>query len=481
MKIKIGRNALCPCGSGKKYKNCCLGKIVSANKDLSYRKLRDVHDQLVDKLFKYAAKSLGPDVLIFAWGNFIFYTDEIYDENSLHKQVFFPWMLYHWFPDADCFETEDDFKEWDDYTIAESFAEDYSNQLSAIEKQFIDIVISTPYSFYEIIECQPGIGFTLKNILTDQEIDVQEQMGSKNAQKNQIIFAQVIQIDSIGMMMGTSSYYFSPAYKIDVLELKADIEEEGSIGELELFEWEDEIRMLYFDLFDRISTPPQLTNTDGDPLILHELFYDIKSLDLVFEKLSVLAIGTKRKELLEHAEIDEKGNLLSVEFPWLKKGNPKHKSWENTVLGHIVIEKNRLKVNVNSEKRAERIKEKIQALLGNKAKYKTTKIQSLESLQEKKEDFSQHAQTQETEELMKNPEMQILIEQQMEQHWQNWIYDKLPALNNKTPAEMVKDKIGREKVKALLEDFELREKNAPPHLKQMKYIKQVKKRLGLSD
>jgi hypothetical protein len=24
--MKIGRNAACPCGSGKKYKNCCLKK-----------------------------------------------------------------------------------------------------------------------------------------------------------------------------------------------------------------------------------------------------------------------------------------------------------------------------------------------------------------------------------------------------------------------------------------------------------------------
>ena len=23
--FKVGRNELCPCGSGKKYKNCCLG------------------------------------------------------------------------------------------------------------------------------------------------------------------------------------------------------------------------------------------------------------------------------------------------------------------------------------------------------------------------------------------------------------------------------------------------------------------------
>jgi hypothetical protein len=29
--MKIGRNAPCPCGSGKKYKNCCLASEASAN------------------------------------------------------------------------------------------------------------------------------------------------------------------------------------------------------------------------------------------------------------------------------------------------------------------------------------------------------------------------------------------------------------------------------------------------------------------
>ena len=24
--VKVGRNDLCPCGSGKKYKNCCIDK-----------------------------------------------------------------------------------------------------------------------------------------------------------------------------------------------------------------------------------------------------------------------------------------------------------------------------------------------------------------------------------------------------------------------------------------------------------------------
>ena len=32
-KIKVGRNDPCPCGSGKKYKNCCLDKDMAAGKN----------------------------------------------------------------------------------------------------------------------------------------------------------------------------------------------------------------------------------------------------------------------------------------------------------------------------------------------------------------------------------------------------------------------------------------------------------------
>lgn len=34
MKEKIGRNDLCPCGSGKKYKWCCLGSRLTRNEAL---------------------------------------------------------------------------------------------------------------------------------------------------------------------------------------------------------------------------------------------------------------------------------------------------------------------------------------------------------------------------------------------------------------------------------------------------------------
>ena len=45
--VKIGRNDPCPCGSGKKYKNCCAGKpFPMANKAVGYM-LDQQHGQLV--------------------------------------------------------------------------------------------------------------------------------------------------------------------------------------------------------------------------------------------------------------------------------------------------------------------------------------------------------------------------------------------------------------------------------------------------
>lgn len=36
MNVKIGRNTPCPCGSGKKFKKCCLGHLSSQTSAASY-------------------------------------------------------------------------------------------------------------------------------------------------------------------------------------------------------------------------------------------------------------------------------------------------------------------------------------------------------------------------------------------------------------------------------------------------------------
>ena len=63
--MKIGRNDPCPCGSGKKYKKCCLNKPSQVHKfkhDISivYAGIKNINSQLIKKSndLPYASASL---------------------------------------------------------------------------------------------------------------------------------------------------------------------------------------------------------------------------------------------------------------------------------------------------------------------------------------------------------------------------------------------------------------------------------------
>lgn len=43
--MKLGRNDPCPCGSGKKYKKCCLDKQAQPSQALYYRRLSEAHSE----------------------------------------------------------------------------------------------------------------------------------------------------------------------------------------------------------------------------------------------------------------------------------------------------------------------------------------------------------------------------------------------------------------------------------------------------
>ncbi|MCU9814855.1 SEC-C metal-binding domain-containing protein [Paraclostridium sp. AKS73] len=56
MKVTVlGRNELCPCGSGKKYKKCCLNKdVVSERASRKIVLSQKQYSQLYSKLYEYS-------------------------------------------------------------------------------------------------------------------------------------------------------------------------------------------------------------------------------------------------------------------------------------------------------------------------------------------------------------------------------------------------------------------------------------------
>jgi hypothetical protein len=55
-----GRNEPCPCGSGRKYKHCCLKANDAA--DFRWRQIRSAEGRLVPELLELSLKECGPEL-----------------------------------------------------------------------------------------------------------------------------------------------------------------------------------------------------------------------------------------------------------------------------------------------------------------------------------------------------------------------------------------------------------------------------------
>ena len=102
MNAKINRNDPCYCGSGKKFKKCCIseGRIIVSDK--SWQKLRETEGKLVDGILMPYVVSVAEDLLAFAWEDFWLEHENFPEEwcANVAQQLLSPWMLFDWKPDA---------------------------------------------------------------------------------------------------------------------------------------------------------------------------------------------------------------------------------------------------------------------------------------------------------------------------------------------------------------------------------------------
>lgn len=475
----VNRNAPCPCGSGKKYKKCCLQKYQA--RESLWRQLRNTEEQLSQKLIAYLAEEYPHEILSDAWTAFVNYRENpVFEFDSVENMMFFPWLLFNWIPDPDLAE---DLDLPSGERLAEAYLARHESTLSGLEKELIRLSVEAPLSFYEILEIFPGQGFKLRDIFTGREVDLMERVGSQNARLHHILLLKNIQYQDVAIAIGTAPTLIPPRYKIEIIQLRSDMQEESEVPtDQDLKQWEDQIRELYFKIREQLIRPPVITNTDGDPLCFHELHYEITASPAeAFEKLQTLAAAAATpEELLEEAEFDAAGKLVSIEFPWARKGYRGMPSFSNTTLGHLIISKNKLTASVNSENRATKLDREIRKRLGNRVKHLSTEIKPLDEMLEKAGGPSlEEEEEEEKQALLNSPEIQEYLDQTLHDHWKSWLDMTIPALGGMTPRQAIQTAAGREMVKALLDDIEDTEKRGQGNLKQQKYIDWVRKELGL--
>jgi len=481
--LKTGRNEPCPCGSGRKHKACCLNE---AQPSLPTRaaQVRRVQSDLEQRLVTWARRELGDDAIpaateAFTLGRFVI------EPSGAEEQLFVPWLLYSWHPrrPGTTVRSED----LDDApSIAESYLHARAAQLSASERGFLRAVFEEPFSFYDIEGCKPGQSLLLRDILRGVRREAIEVSGSQGPRPGDILFCRVVPFDDVSLIIGSGSIVMNPECKEPILDLRGTLREDlGDIGPELLQALDDQLRELYFIIRDKLLNPPapKLCNSDGDPLLFHEITYELQSPDDALQALSPLATHHTLEDLRRDAQLDGAGRVKEAKFSWVRSGSKLNPALENTVLGSISIEGQRLTVEVNSERRAKQIMAEIRKRLKGDATHFKTTARSTEALlrasrrgSNKKERESQEA---ERRRLMESPEVQARIRSMLEAHWSTWPEQPLPALKGKSPLDAVKDPEGREMVDALLAMAERQEEKHSQTGAPFDFT-QIRRRLGLA-
>lgn len=465
MNEKTGRNDPCPCGSGKKYKKCCLsiedkqsrGFPEIADKDwLALRRLEGVvFDQ---HLLPFATQELPQEVIKYALAD-CFPEDlpESFDERAFFDQFFLPWFLFNWLPYDDFGLTQF----VPEISLAANYLTLYGDQLNAREKRFIQAMNQTYYSFYAVLEVKLNESLLVKDILLGTTHTLKERQGTHQLKRGDIVFSRILTLEDQSIFVGMAPLIVPADYHTNLLDFKRWLIEENENNPLTTESLREEFEFdLHQHFFEVITAaynrpPPTLVNTDGDLFQFTTSSFKLTlSPEEALQRLLPLTLEKDAEPFLEEAQRTKTGKIKQIELPWLKKGNKQHKHWDNTVMGHLKIKPGKLILETNSEKRAQKGKKLLSKYLEHAITFEKTVIESPEKKMNSLPDSTKQTSISRNEDLMYQPQVQEELREFVKAHWENWFEQTIPVLDHQTPRQAAKTPEGRERLEALLLQFE---------------------------
>jgi hypothetical protein len=429
-----------------------------------WHRLRAAEDALMSAISSWAGRRYGLGLFDDAWKAFGA-TEDLDAPPHQHPEfggLFLLWLYFRFDPETHDRDNRRDAAR----PLALRFIDAEGDRIDSLSRRFAEATCARAFSFHQVTSVEPGQSIGTRDLMTGDEHRVSERSASRTVRRGSILFARIVELDGVALFMGCGSMELPSRLAYPLFDLRDSLARPGrALSSQDLIAADDLLRHRYFEARQSVLHPklPKLRNTDGDPLEPIRLEYRLRCPPVsAFDALASLSVGTPREECLADAERRPDGALRAVTFSWLKKGNRQHRSWDNTILGTLTIEDDRLRIEVNSRKRAQRIRREISKRLGERALFERETVESIEAMLAARQGVQGGGKSSADEEveLAPPPEIAARLAEMHRTHWEQWLDDCLPVLGGKTPREAARSAKGRERLEALFLEFE---SNAAPN------------------
>ena len=158
-------------------------------------------------MLPFVAETYGPDALEEAWEEFSG-AEEPFDPETPHIQIFMPWFFHRWSPDPYSTEVAD--TALHERSPTALFLERRGARLDPVIRRYLGSCLKAPFSFHEILRCDPGHGFQARDLFTGEEHAVLERSATQGMQPGDIVFGQLVTAEGITILEASSLCFIPP-------------------------------------------------------------------------------------------------------------------------------------------------------------------------------------------------------------------------------------------------------------------------------
>lgn len=356
--------------------------------------------------------------------------------------------------------------------LVADFLKKRSFRLPPLAKNYLEAMRDSVPGVYEVVAVQPGHGVTIRDLLIDGDpVDVIEISGSRQIVQWDKLAARVVEHGGKRVFTGALSPLTTEHGDALIDELKAMLHGLAGNAGVTAQTFRDEAAKVMRAAAPQIGglhiarilaslhrTLPKLTNRDGDPIEFAEVRYPLTSGGRKDVIARLDAEPCLRRTGARPTTWDWVGQVS--EHPSGVKSAGKGIALDShpdgdaglTVLASVTLSGKQLELSGNSRRRIERARAFIEPLIAGLIGEPEVAIKSVEDVMAEKRDVPSPPRRA----VSKRVEREV-TQRFLDTHYRNWLDDKIPALDGKSPREAARDFEGREQLVALLKELENRE------------------------